>query len=552
MKKKLSLVIIILILLTFMSSFSSAFHLLEMGEKEEKHVVLSLPYSDNLIGIIEDRTGNLGPESFFINEDNKVYILDSGNHQVLEFYDGKLVNAIKVDTEKGYMIDLALSEECIYLLLNNDLILKVDYSGTVLDKIDVSAYSYTFEHTEKFIDIDISTEITIKSNSISYEDGSLKLHLQDDKEYNLTDKTVAVENKNIIVSNYGFDSVLSAGNKIEFPSFAQPSCANKVISIGDYDVYYTAESTHINGKVIDDRRLYYVSLGNIDKYVQLEQLHFTKPNRFYRVMKDGTVYQMITFRDRIEIIRLGFSLNYLKEPTYSEALKSKLVNTISNSNSASSKSSFTQYDAAIRAKNIVEYEWLYNPETHGNKSLNGIPDAVRQPTYLVGITTPTSQVGIPYGWGGSAGLDVEYQGSSYNLTFSQAVASGKYTGNATSAIVQLDAYGIDCSGFVDVVYKTGGKHSTNTLVGNNRPFKYVTGDAEFMDIYNASDHVFIHWMSGYPGGKHYIYIYESTTTYNYRGGSNNRVDKTVAAGFYKDNANLSSYSVARLNEWIED
>lgn len=148
---------------------------------------------------------------------------------------------------------------------------------------------------------------------------------------------------------------------------------------------------------------------------------------------------------------------------------------------------------------------------------------------------------------------MHYQGSTHNLTFPQAVAQGKYTGNATSAITQLNAYGIDCSGFVDVVYKTGSKHSTLTLVGTNRPFKYVTGNAVYMDIYNSPGHVFIHWMTGYPGGREYFYIYESTTTYKYRGGgSNDRVDKTVVAGFFKGDASLSSYELARLNEWIAD
>ncbi len=71
-----------------------------------------------------------------------------------------------------------------------------------------------------------------------------------------------------------------------------------------------------------------------------------------------------------------------------------------------------------------------------------------------------------------------------------------------------------------------------------------------MDIYNNSgDHVFILYTSSTIAGELYYNIYEATTTYNYRGGGGAHADKTVGAGFYVDDANLSGYVHARRSGW---
>lgn len=203
-------------------------------------------------------------------------------------------------------------------------------------------------------------------------------------------------------------------------------------------------------------------------------------------------------------------------------------------------------DVASRVQSIVFYNWTYNPATHGNKTLNKVPSGVVQPSYLASLTKTTSVDGIPYSWGGSRGIDVTYEVSPNNTTFPQAVAAGKYTGNAAGAITTPITCGLDCSGLVSVAFKLG----TGNLVGSSGPFTAKTDSPQCMDIYNHSgDHVFMFYSSVTAGGQLYYNIYEATTTYNYRGGGGAHADKTVAAGFFVDEANLSSYVNARRSGW---
>lgn len=554
MKKSIALICILLLIVTSIAPTVASSDL-NLNESEGAQNILSIPYSSNIIGITgmdgEGGQENTGPESFFITEDNHIYILDSNNYQILNFYNGKVVETIKVDTVAEHMIDLAIAEKYIYILLNNDAILKVDHNGTVLEKIDVSSYRYT----NKIKTLDITAEIPIKSKSISYEDGSLKVFFQDGKVYDLTNKIADVEVRNTGITKDGFISISSGETGIKFPSFSQATSAYKAKSIKDYDIYYTSEIYNAADGIIMDRRLYFTNSNKIIKYVQLEQEQFSLPHRLYRVMDDGTVYQMVTSSDSLSIKKLDFLMDYSSIPSYINTP----INTPKNESVISDKSSTIDStisvtsvadDVASRVQSLVFYNWTYNPATHGNKTLNNVPSGVVQPSYLVGLTKTTSVTGIPYSWGGSRGIDVTYEASPNNTTFPQAVAAGKYTGNAAGAITTPITCGLDCSGLVSVAFKLGTKYGTSNLVGSSGPFTAKTDSPQCMDIYNHSgDHVFIFYSSITVAGQLYYNIYEATTTYNYRGGGGAHADKTVAAGFYVDEANLSGYVHARRSGW---
>jgi hypothetical protein len=263
--------------------------------EEELQVLLSIPY--NIVNISESKTAILGPESFFISEDNHVYILDTGNYKIHIFYDGNIVDTIKIKIDEGDMIDFVVDENNIYILLKNNYnILKIDYKGNILD--------------------------VLKSNGvpryIDYEDGALKVWSQNYNVQNLTDTNASVEKRNVGASRDGFNTVLSEGHEIKFPSYGTPSCIYKEKSVSDYDIYYTSETINIGYKIVFDRRLYYVSSGSIQKYVQLEQPQYFKPNRLYRIMQDGTVCQMMPFEDKLDIVKLGFLTDYSEQyvPSY--------------------------------------------------------------------------------------------------------------------------------------------------------------------------------------------------------------------------------------------
>jgi len=133
------------------------------------------------------------------------------------------------------------------------------------------------------------------------------------------------------------------------------------------------------------------------------------------------------------------------------------------------------------------------------------------------------------------------------------VSNGRYMGNTNSAVSSIWTYGLDCSGFVCVVYQLGGRYYTSSMVGSGYPFYAVSsapGSPITMDILNHSgDHVFIFDTSFYINSVNYWGLYECTTTYNYRGGAGSHADKTVYANSDVDTMNLTGYVVGRLNGW---
>lgn len=301
----ISLMIISTFFIFNINNFNTTTSMPSINESEKSCIFLSVPYSSNIIGITgmdgEGGEEDTGPESFFVTEDNHIYILDSNNNQILHFFNSNVVESIKIES-KERMIDIAIADNKIYILNNNNEILKIDHTGLILERINVSSYGYT----EKVKTKDFTAEIVIKSKSLNYEDGCLKVLFEDGKEYNLSNSKLSMVEKNIGITGKGFAAITSGNSKIEFPSFSQPVAAYILKSTKDYNIYYTSEIYNDFGKTIMDRRLYFTSYGKIIKYVQLEQTQFSLPNRLFRVMKDGTVYQMITTKNNLSIIKLPF------------------------------------------------------------------------------------------------------------------------------------------------------------------------------------------------------------------------------------------------------
>lgn len=137
-------------------------------------------------------------------------------------------------------------------------------------------------------------------------------------EYKLTDTegTAEIIPNNTGINENGFEAVTSSGVQIRFPSFSQPAAACRLASTKAYDIYYTSEIYNTVRNTLMNRRLYFVASGKIDKYVQLEPTQIFLPQRFFRIMGDGTVYQMITSQDSLSIVKMGFSTDYPAKPSY--------------------------------------------------------------------------------------------------------------------------------------------------------------------------------------------------------------------------------------------
>jgi len=142
MKKIVGLVLSITIIMSFFtSSFANSVY-----EDSQTDTVLNIPYNSGMIGISgQDGEGgeeDCGPESFYIKEDGTIYILDSLQSQILVFTSGKLINTFNLENfvSDGYMIDMVVSDNSIYILLSNNQIISIDNNGSLLDEFDLRCF----------------------------------------------------------------------------------------------------------------------------------------------------------------------------------------------------------------------------------------------------------------------------------------------------------------------------------------------------------------------------------------------------------------------------
>lgn len=534
---------------------------IDTRELSSNPVVLSVPYSSGSIGISgqdgEGGSEDMAPESFFIGIDNQIYILDSVNSRIQVFSNGINTKTINVDASRfplnnTYMIDLAVLDQYLYILFGNNNLVKIDNKGNVIEKIDLSSFAYT-----TIIAKETNSELKVNVNKILFENGTLNIVMDDGLKYNLSTPKNEPENNSVGFSENAFNTVISSGKSVQFPSFCTPIAAFKLNSISAYDVFYTSELSFANGSAINDRRIYFVSNGEIAKYAQLEQPQFTQPHVQYRVMDDGSVYQMLTTESQLKIVKLSLLSNYEAPPSYLSSYIPGIAQFDTNSDNKALNYVSSRAVAQSRCWAICQYAWVFDPAKH---QLNP-PAGVVQPQYLAALSdiTPTTTYSIPYSWNGSMGLDVSYHTSGLNFVQTVAATPVWYMGNCCNTYFPKTS-GLDCSGFVSVVYQLGSKFNTagtNGLVRGTAnpdapfiPVSSAPGTPTNMDILNKpNDHVFIFVQSTNTQYGAIWTIYECTTTYNYRYGNGAHADRCVTASFYVDSATLTGYTVARLAGW---
>jgi len=138
--------------------------------------------------------------------------------------------------------------------------------------------------------------------------------------------------------------------------------------------------------------------------------------------------------------------------------------------------------------------WNYNPKKNRDKSVTEKPSNVTAPKWLANYTGDKKYAvkNIPYCWGG------------WNAqTFKEKISGGSFAGNVnTSNKFQVSGtVGMDCSGFVSVVYDLSRKYGTGEL---NQCFKKVDKVAAYDIMNKAGDHVIIVTKVYTSDGKKYL------------------------------------------------
>ncbi|KZL90808.1 cell wall-binding repeat-containing protein [Clostridium magnum] len=142
----------------------------------------------------------------------------------------------------------------------------------------------------------------------------------------------------------------------------------------------------------------------------------------------------------------------------------------------------SRQEAQDRAYKMTDALWRYV------KSLNGnVQSDIKLPDQLKNETN-SQQIGIPYAWGGSDGIDT--RSTSQWSNFFDAINKGAMAGNINyTGGYKAGTAGIDCSGFVQSVLKIPGeKQSTGTLGKYLTPISIY--DLKNMDVLlYSSSHV---------------------------------------------------------------
>ncbi|MEG0005604.1 MAG: hypothetical protein RR539_08715 [Clostridium sp.] len=138
-------------------------------------------------------------------------------------------------------------------------------------------------------------------------------------------------------------------------------------------------------------------------------------------------------------------------------------------------------DAFNRAMSMINHVWTYDKEKYVNINNN-----IVKPYYLL---DSGMYIGIPYCYGGQTSLkDSNIKGIS---GFDDALSKGYMPGNINTNLGYIEnTAGVDCSGFVNVVFNIKERTSTRTM---DKYFKKINiNKLKAMDILNSKGkHVYI-------------------------------------------------------------
>jgi cell wall-associated NlpC family hydrolase len=512
MKKLMSLATLILIVFAMFFSVNASDISNNINKVPEEAIfekVLSIKvgvaenqvaYSPKIEGI-----ANEGPSSFTVDDNKNIYILDSLNKKIIVFNKDKFLYHIPIDFV-NYARDILYNKGSLYLLDESNVVYAIDLKGDI-EKI------YWIPNN---INVVSSKGLALNSN------GNIVIQY-DVNEYDIENKKnsegYSFNYKKIFTKYYEGGVKIISGNwlnkkeiKIDFTEGS--GCVNIIGKDKYNNLYVSVEEDVPNSPlVLCEHTIRKIdSNGNQVAFARIPLEEFYNfPNKFAHVTEDGELYIMALKEDSTDIYKVTLGktykskMNELKNKAMDEWKKIKEVNRDIVS-ILYIPDIPTRSDVYYRAEDMINLSWTYNKNnTYKPQSY------VEAPDHLSGITSfPSSQVGIPYCWGGFDGIDTSSAPSSWS-NFKDAMNKGKYAGNiytGTSGWVSGTA-GLDCSGFASAAYAFSQKYNTTGLYNMANKISYDA--VKYMDIFvKPGSHVlfFYSWNSD----KTLVNSKESTTS----------------------------------------
>jgi hypothetical protein len=276
--------------------------------------------------------------------------------------------------------------------------------------------------------------------------------------------------------------------------------------------------------------------------ISLDGYYFA-PNNVLQLSENGDLYQIICYADHVDIIKKAFiepskftsRLSFIKREALTvekspaiTAYASAPVTVMATTNAPNSKAT-TQ----TNANNLSALSWTYKAANASNPSTTN----VTTPDYLVGVTTPSSQTGVPYAWGGFDGQTTS--SSSGWTSFTDAMSKGKFAGNVNTSTAgwQANTAGFDCSGFISSAAGFTSKLSTSNLASSTYTTAVTAANIQIYDMYvKSGDHAL-------------FYTGDNSTGVNSRECTTTGDDKTKSYSRTSTWLSSNNYVLRRFNGW---
>lgn len=429
--------------------------------------------------------GNYGPESFWIDNDGSIFILDTLNTRIVSFINNEITQ-IQL-TESIYPTDIIHFDNHFYILdmFSDNKLLVYDDNGLYIASLDLSQFHMHPRNLSKS-----NNAVIVKS----YEHNMDVQVIYRDNEFDF------IENANtsvsdIIKSNYvDFSQTIDNDNNELMYSLNTKLVPNCSIIAGELTISCINKSQNEIGNYI----------------IPTDEFSYI-PDNFIRIV-NNKIYLMVPTSNAIEIRRV--SLGNLNKSNMNEISKKtlQLQESYSSSNDRgvlerASVISLTRADVLDRANRMATYTWTL---TSKNVNISSVPSAsqkdVTLPYYIRQIVDSgklsnggsVSMSGIPYCWGGFMS---QYSTTS-SLSFADAISKGYMAGNVSGSAPGYisGTAGLDCSGFVSASYGLSSKKGTGDLLSFGTSISNINslGQMDFL-VKDGHTLLFYQWMNQSTG-----------------------------------------------------
>ena len=259
-----------------------------------EQLLLSLEaYKDyNVIDVVDMNVQ--APSSFFVTDDEAVYICDYVDSTINVYKSGEPVQEIEINIEYPvYFLDIYVANENeIYVLDELNTIYKIDSFGNVSEKLKIP---------------EIDSNLFYAPDRIEFEDSKLTVTFSNNKKYFFENGVLTLIEKSTedVYENDGPTIVNHISKKkIKIPSSGN-ILTSKVAderSDDDFVVEYFSVAEE-NGDDMTDRKLYFIKNDRIHSELDLKYSEYFRPHKSYMITEDDIVYQMFVTEDKLEIYR---------------------------------------------------------------------------------------------------------------------------------------------------------------------------------------------------------------------------------------------------------